>query len=291
MIIDMHVHAFPDKIAERAMSSLEQTYGVKGFSDGTIGSLLSDMTRSGIEISVILNVSTDPKQVISINNWADEINKLGKARPIGSKGFPSLMGFGTIHPQFSDYRAEIQRMKELGIKGVKFQPSFQKFYPDDDKMFPIYEELIKSGIIIFFHAGNEIKPVDMVFSTPRRLARVLDVLEDVIEEHNYRIISDTSWTSKIVAAHLGGYMMWDEVEEFLVKKPIFLDISYSLGHISDEQAMKIINSHGVDRILFGSDSPFGSQRQTLDMISKLPLTKEQLQKIMCENAIKLLFQQ
>lgn len=291
MIIDMHVHAFPDKLAEKAMSSLEQTYGVKGFSDGTIASLLSDMKKLGINTSVILNVSTDPRQVISINNWADEINKLGMTNPVDDQQIPSLIGFGTIHPQFTDYRAEIQRMKELGIKGVKFQPSFQKFYPDDDKMFPIYEELVRSGMIIFFHAGNEIRPVDMVFSTPRRLANMFDVLKDLIEECNYKVFSENSWTSKIVTAHLGGYMMWDEVEEFLVGKPIFFDISYSLGHISDDQAMKIINSHGIDRILFGSDSPFGSQRQTLDLISKLPLTEEQLQKMMFKNAIKLLFQQ
>ncbi len=145
MIVDVHVHAFPDKVAEKAIETLSAAYGVQCFSDGRISSLISNMQYYGIDVSVVQPVSTDPKQVISINTWIATFNKAEEKE----SSLKPIIGFGTIHPRFEGYHEEIHRMKELGIKGVKFQPSFQEFYPDDEKMFPIYEELIKANMIIF----------------------------------------------------------------------------------------------------------------------------------------------
>ncbi|MDQ1317989.1 MAG: Amidohydrolase, partial [Candidatus Poribacteria bacterium] len=279
MIVDFHVHAFPDKVADKAIETLESFYDAKCFSDGKIASLLDNMRNIGIDLSVVQPVSTDPRQVVSINTWSSGLNQ--------KNGFP-LIGFGTIHPKFEGYYDEIQRMKELGIKGVKFQPSFQEFFPDDEKMFPIYEELIKAGMVIVFHAGDEIRPASIVYSTPPRLARVLDVMHNLINDCNYYVVNDSQKTAKIVAAHLGGYQLWDQVEEYLLGREIYFDISYLFGHLDIQRIMRIIRSHGIKKILFGSDFPFAQPKEEIKTTKQLELTDEEREGIFSKNALKLL---
>jgi len=273
MIIDFHVHAFPDKVASRAIEALESNYGEKAFSDGTVVSLLKQMEESRIDISIIQSVSTAARQVVSINNWVSELS------------YP-LIGFGTIHPEFDGYKEEIQRMKEIGIKGVKFQPSFQKFYPDDEKMFPVYHEIIKSGLIMLFHAGDEIKPAPLIYSTPQRIARMLDAMQKDFDAYNYRV--KTNGHLKFAAAHVGGYKMWDQVEEHLLGRDIFFDISYFFGHIETQKALKLIRSHGINKILFASDFPFALPGKEIQTLLKLDFTKEERDKVFSENARALL---
>ncbi len=280
MIIDIHTHAFPDKVAARAMETLEAMYGVKASSDGTVDALLAQMGESGVDISVVLAVSTASRQVVSINTWVSSLYQPGDA----------LIGFGTIHPQFEGYRDEIQRMKELGIKGVKFQPSFQEFYPDDERMFPVYEELIKAGLIILFHAGDEIKPVEKIYSTPERLARMFDAMQGEINSHDYRVRTGDEQrnTAKIVIAHLGGYRMWDQVQEHLLGRDLYFGTSYVFGHLDSTRAARMIRSHGIDRVLFGSDFPFSQQQKDIQAILDLDITQEEKESILGSNASLLL---
>jgi len=248
------------------------------------------MAKSGVDSSVILPVSTDPRQVESINSWASELINI--RRDGSDSDIPPIIGFGTIHPKFDGYREEIQRMKELGIKGVKFQPFFQKFYPDDEKMFPIYEELIKAGMIIMFHAGDEINPAEIIYSTPERLARVLEAMESLLDECNHYIINDHDDPSqnpaKIVSAHLGGYMLWDRVEKHLLGKRLYFDASYVFGHIDNCRAGRIIKTHGAKKILFGSDFPFALAKNDINAIMNLDLTKEEKEDILGINTLRLL---
>ncbi|HGJ66885.1 TPA: amidohydrolase [bacterium] len=290
MIIDFHVHAFPDKVAQKAIEAFEMVYKVKCFSDGTITSLLGKMAESGVDVSIIQPVSTDPRQVESINTWSSELIKIKRENT--ELNVPNIIGFGTIHPNFDGYRDEILRMKELGIKGVKFQPFFQKFYPDDEKMFPVYEELIKAGMIIMFHAGDEINPAEIVYSTPQRLSRVLDAMKSLFDEYKHYVINDPNDSSKnpakFVAAHLGGYMVWDDVEEYLLERELYFDASYVFGHINATYAEQIIKSHGTKKILFGSDFPFSLAKKDINAIMKLNLTSEEKEDIFSRNTLNLL---
>lgn len=292
MIIDIHVHTFPDKVAARAIESLEATYDMKVFSDGTVHGLLAHMAESGVDLSVIQAVSTSPRQVISINTWISSLLQIRGGSVSRSDAWEQspVIGFGTIHPLFEGYRDEIQRMKELGIKGVKFQPSFQEFYPDNERMFPIYEEIIKAGLIILFHAGDEIRPTPVIYSTPQRLARVLDAMRSEIDNHNYRaqMGSNSRNTVKIIAAHFGGYRMWDQVEEHLLGRDLYFDASYVFGHLDLARAVRIIRSHGIDRILFGSDFPFTRQQGDIQSILQLDIAEEEKEKILGGNAARLL---
>ena len=72
-IIDMHVHAFPDALAQRAMAALEGPTDWKAIGDGTVGGLLRSMDAAGIDASVICNIATKPSQVEPIFQWCTQI--------------------------------------------------------------------------------------------------------------------------------------------------------------------------------------------------------------------------
>ncbi len=94
-------------MAARAIENLEIINDAKAFSDGTVAGLLPHMAASGVDLSVILPVSTVPRQVVSINTW---IANLTQASTDAAR--PRVIGFGTVHPEFEGYRDEIQRVKE-----------------------------------------------------------------------------------------------------------------------------------------------------------------------------------
>ena len=245
-IIDIHTHIFPDEIAPTTIKYLEEEANTKAYLNGTISDLKSSMKRAGISISVNQPISTKSSQVQPINNWVKQIQD------------EAILSFGTIHPQFEDFKNEIKRLKEWGIKGVKLHPDYQKFHPDDESMFPIYESLRENEMIVLFHAGIDIGLYPPVHATPQRLAKVLDNFPGLI----------------IIASHMGGYKLWDDVEKYLVGRDIYFDTSYVIDYMEIDRFVTIMKNHGFDKILFGTDSPWKDQADEVKKISVLNIPQE-----------------
>jgi uncharacterized protein len=260
MVIDFHVHCFPDPLASRAMSALTGSSGIAGHLDGTVSDLKKSMRRAGIDLSVVLSIATKPSQTQPVNSWAAEIQD------------ESVIALGSLHPGYEGWREEIQRMRELGLKGVKLHPDYQQFYVDDEKVFPIYEELMLSDLLILFHAGIDVGLPHPCHCPPERLARVTQAFP----------------AARIVAAHMGGYLSWDAVEEHLVGSPLFFDTSYGLGYMEDSQFLRILAAHGPDRVLFGTDSPWDDQAIQKARVENLELPAETRAAILGGNACRLL---
>ena len=75
MIIDIHTHVFPDKIAAEVLEHLSRQSRAKYFSDGTLNGLLDSMKKFGIDKSVVLPVATAPRQVEKINDYAAKMTE------------------------------------------------------------------------------------------------------------------------------------------------------------------------------------------------------------------------
>jgi len=259
-VVDFHTHAFPDRVAAKAMAALEGTYEVPSFSDATLPGLRGSMAAAGIGHCVVLPVATSPAQVPSITDWA--------AANTGA----DLTIFGSLHPDMDDPIAEVARMRDLGICGVKFHSEFQDFNPDDERMFPVYDALRAAGMIVFFHAGNEIKALPQIRATPGRIGRVLDAFPGLT----------------VIAAHMGSYLQWDEVWEFLVGREIYFDTAFCLHKLGTQRFVDIVRGHGARRILFGTDSPWADQAEAQTSIRALPLDDDERRLIFHENARRLL---
>ena len=84
--------------------------------------------------------------------------------------------------------------------------------------------------------------------------------------------------------------MWDEVEEEIAGKfrNVYLDVSVIADYIEPAQLLRIIRTHGADRILFGSDCPWSDPTSEIRMIEDLPLSSEEKELIFWKNAARLL---
>ena len=260
MVIDFHTHIFDEQIAKRAMDVLSAKVDIIPFHFCTKAELLYSMKEAEIDCSVVLPVVTKPSQTKTINDWAASICS------------DKLIAFGGIHPLSEDYKADIDYVCSLGLKGIKFHPDYQSFFVDDDFMFPIYDTILSKGLIISFHAGVDLGLDPPVHCPPHRLRKVLDQMQGGV----------------IIAAHLGGHAMWDEVEKHLCGTNVYLDTSMGTEYYKTEQFIRIVRSHGSEKILFATDSPWSSQKEELTRTRQTGLTQAELDNILYKNALKLL---
>lgn len=259
---DFHTHAFTDALAERAVSGLADTSGITPATDGTLAGLRKKMAENGIDRALLLPVATKPSQQTTINNWAAEIMGDG------------LFCCGTVHPDAEDAVREVERIKSLGLCGVKFHSEYQKFAPHEERMFPIYEKIAELGLIAVFHGGWDPYSEDIVRATPQSFAALAEAFPHLT----------------IVAAHLGGLGMWDDVERYTAGKyeNLWFDVGVISRYIEDEQLLRIIRMQGADKVLFGSDCPWDDPANEIAMINRLSLTEKEKELIFCKNAEKLL---
>lgn len=255
-IIDAHAHIFPEKIAERAVGSIGEFYGITMSCTGTCEDLVDHGKEINVVKYIVNSTATKVEQVEPINSFIAD----------ACKKFDCFIGLGTIHPDVGDVEAEINKIINLGLKGIKLHPDFQDFNIDDEAAFKIYRAA-EGKLPILIHMGDEKR----TSSRPKRLARVLDMFKDL----------------KVIAAHFGGYSMWDEAMECLVGRDVYFDTSSSLAFMDKAQAENIIKRHGVEKILFGTDYPMWIHKEELDRFNKLELDNNEREMILYGNAARL----
>lgn len=261
MLIDFHTHAFPEKIAGRAVSSLSHgSGGMVPQTDGTLTRLKTEMDRDGVDLSVVLSIATNPKQQHSVNDFAMEINR-----------DPRITAFGSVHPDAPDALEELERIAAAGLKGVKFHPEYQKFYVNEERMKPIYRKISQLGLITTFHAGQDIGFAPPFHCLPQQLLDALKWLD-----------------GPVVAAHWGGYGCGMEVLETLCGEAVYFDLSFGYGCIPKPMAQAIIDKHGPEHLLFGSDMPWHRPQWELRLLNSLDISEEDREKIRFRNAMQLL---
>lgn len=278
-IVDFHTHTFPDKIAAAAVEKLGGCFAIENFTDGTAAGLLRSMEEGGIAQSVVMPVVTSPDSTQKINDFAAASNE-----KLGDAGYVS---FGGMHPDFQGYKEELRRIKRLGLKGVKLHPAYQGCNMDDIRYLRITEEAAALDLIVLYHAG-----IDGGLPEP--------VYADVaMAEH----VIDTVGAKKLVLAHMGGWQQWTEVERYLCGAPVYFDTAACIGVLNPRktipgavrrplmknvQLARMIRKHGADKVLFATDSPWTSQKRSVEIFETLDLSEEEKTMVLGENAARLL---
>jgi len=261
MLIDFHTHAFPERIAARAVSGLSHgSGGMVPQTDGTMVSLVEEMSRDNVDLSVVLSIATNPKQQTNVNDFAIEINRDSR-----------IVAFGSVHPDAPNALEELERLAAAGLKGVKFHPEYQCFYADETRMKPIYNKISQLGLIAVFHAGHDIGFAPPYHCMPEHLLGALKWLD-----------------TPVVAAHWGGYGAGLDVIDRLCGENLYFDTSMSYGCIPRPVAQAIVDKHGPDKLLFGSDMPWHRPEWELRLLNSLDISEMDKEKILFRNAMKLL---
>lgn len=267
MIIDLHTHIFPEKIAKKTIEYLSEKGGIPPFSDGSYSGLISEMEKADVDIAVNLPVVTAPRQFESVNRFAMELNAMAQ-----TNGW-RIISFGGIHPACEDIEGKMKLIAESGFIGVKVHPDYQETFIDDEGYVRILEAAKKYGLVVVTHAG-----VDggyrgcPVRCTPERARRL-------IERVGY---------DRLVLAHMGANEMAEQVIDTLCGLDVYFDTAYVLRNMSRETFLKMLEKHGEDKILFASDSPWSSIEGDVKIIKGFGLDKRTEEKIFYENAKKLL---
>ena len=268
MIIDFHTHVFPDRIASKALSVLTRSCHIAPATDATCSSLLHSMENAGIGLSVVLPVLTSPQQFDSVLRFAVETNLR-----FCSEDRPGLLSFAGIHPDSENYKEEIRIIAREGIPGIKLHPNYQNRNFDDIRCMRIMYKASESGLIILAHTGSDPVSWDRDCCTPDRILNVLKVLAP----------------PKLVLAHLGSNLNWQESYEKLCGLDVRMDTSFAINEIDEELFVKMVRRHGADKILFATDSPWADQKRSVErFLSFQGISEKEKQQILYKNAAELL---
>ena len=246
MKIDFHTHIFPDALAERAVSSMQKgLQKVSGtalpvFSDATKSGLRSAMEKAGTDLSVVLPVATSAKQTDTINEFAKTVTD------------EKMISFGSVFPGADGSLKTLEKLAKEGFLGIKLHPEYQGAYIHSKEVIDIINKCYELGMTVVLHTGIDLGIPAPVHCTPSQMRSALNYFDG----------------SNVVAAHLGGFMMWDDVEKYIVGTNLILDTSMLSRYITCEQCERIIRRHGFDKVVCGSDSPWEDLNDNREFLLK-----------------------
>ena len=258
-VIDAHCHIYPAKIAAKAVEGIGGFYDLKMDEKGIVSDMLEKGERAGVDRHIVFSVATKPAQVQSINEFI-----AGEAQRSGGK----LVGLGTVHPDSADMAGDIAHLKELGLKGIKIHPDFQKTALDDPRFIKMYA-LCGKELPVLIHTGD--KRYD--YSNPDRMQRVLEMFPD----------------TTFIGAHFGGWSIWEQACDALAGyENFYVDTSSSFYALAPEIVEKMIARYGEDHVVFGTDYPMWRADSELEYFSHLNLSDTAREKILHLNIEKIL---
>lgn len=281
MVIDIHTHTFPPKIAAAALQKMQQSSHIALYSDGTESGLHQNERRAGVDLAVVQPVATNPDKVTHINDAVLRTNSAWAGR--------GILSFGAMHPACGEWEKELERLKRTGVRGIKLHPPYMGIDMDDQRVIAILKKCRDLGLIVLIHSGWDVGLPGAEEALPIKIRRALDAVGPL----------------RFIAGHMGGWACWEEAERLLSDTGIYLDTAFSLGriepapdqHIWAEGSLQLLEDNafcdlarafGLDHVLFGTDSPWGDPAREMEKIKRLPLTASEIDGILGGNAERLL---
>ena len=266
-IFDAHTHIYPEKVARKAAENFQRFFEYKVECTGLLEDLEMRSERSGVDGFLLLTVASNPANVSKINDYAAE-----SVRAARERGFEAA-AFGGMHQDIPDTEKEkeLDRIIALGLSGVKLHPDMQNIDLDDKSLYPLYEMLSARNLPVTFHMGDALPR--KYYSNPYRLLHVMNDFPRL----------------RVIAAHFGGYMMWDEAVRTLAgKEGLMFDSSSSFVYMLPGRAKKVIETLGAENIMFGTDYPSLDVADELERFFAIDLTENERERILYANAAEYL---
>ena len=278
-MIDVHTHPVMIKELVENDPELERAiHEVFGFffPPQPLKGFLLEMDEAGVDQAVLLPIdctSAHGCKIVSNEQVADL-----------AQNNPRLIGFASVDPCQQGALKELERaVKTLGLRGLKLDPSLQRFDPGSrEAAYPLYETCAALGIPVLLHCGMSWAPSGLA-----RWSQPL-LLEEAVQDHP---------ATTFILAHFGWPWVL-EASMLALKYPnVFLDtaILYSgtprdaLHHVMAEQVgLDVIERSLFNKVLFGSNYPRVDMRRSVRGLRGLGLSKATEQAIFHDNAARLL---
>jgi predicted TIM-barrel fold metal-dependent hydrolase len=277
-MIDFHTH--PVLIQELAAKhsnyerSARQVFNI-GNNFQPLETFFLQMDVAGIERAVLLPIDCRRarKDSVSSNEQVAEL----------CHGSQRFIGFASVDPLKKGAARELENaVKKLGLRGLKLDPALQNFRPEDRKVYPVYETAGALGIPLVIHTGMSWAP-----ETPLERGHPLHLEEPI------RSFPKLAF----VLAHWGWPWVWEATALALKYANVYLDTS-CLYYDSPKEFYQFVFSKQIpttvierslrNKIVFGSNYPRVEIKNMVHALKSLELTEGCLNKILKENAERLL---
>jgi uncharacterized protein len=259
VIIDAHTHIWPDHVAAAALTA-NPVPGLVARGDGTVDGLSADMARSGVVVSCCFAIANEARQVDKVNGFA------------ASTRGPGRHAVGSVHVDLSveDNLASLERH---GITAVKIHPLFQDFGLDDRRLWNLFDAF-GDRVLVTTHVGAGGDARRNSLSSPAMI----------------RAIKSQFPNLRLVACHFGGFKLLDDAEELLTGLDVILETSWppSLSTLRPERVRRLIQNHGAERVVFGSDWPMTSPTEEIAAIGALGLSDDETKAVLGGTMARLL---
>jgi predicted TIM-barrel fold metal-dependent hydrolase len=271
LVIDFHVHVTTaDEYNQWFLDWMGKLHGKQGLAHlrtvlASPDALLQFMDEQGIDYIIALAETNAMVTGVSTNDRVTEF----------CRGSERLIPFANINPYVTlDQVAELERcVTKLGMKGLKLYPTYQHFYPNDNKLFPIYERAQALNIPVMIHTGSSVFPGSLMkYGNPLLLDEIAVFFPKL----------------KIIQSHAGRGFWYDRAF-FLagLHENVYMDVT----GLPPQNLLKYFPDleRNADKIVFGSDWPgIIDIKKNVRAISDLPISEATKEKILGKNAAKLL---
>lgn len=261
MIIDVHTHI--NNYHEEKVTSLEEC----------LKRLTDSMAANQVDYALVLSSYKVTKDRPSTRQVVEAIS--------GMDNLGVVAGISYLNYNHRDIR-EIGEYLEQGlVKGLKFYPGYEPFYPADSRLKVWYEMAIEYDVPVMFHSGDTYAPTGRVkYSHPLHIDDLAVDFPDL----------------KIVICHVGNPWIKDCMEMVYKNKNVYADISgLVLGNFSEkfERYLKneieemITYAGNPQYLLYGTDWPISNMDSYLKFMAQLDLPDDRKELILWKNAAEL----
>jgi len=274
MVVDVHVHPPTEEFVKTLGPLFEPTikYFRSDFKIKNFKEFAEDLRTQGITKAFLLPLTSSIEGLGRITN--EHIAGICNSDPDLFIGFASFDLKG-------DYVSELKyAINNLGLKGIKIHPQLQLIRPDDEKISKVFEIADENKLPVVIHTGitGIGAGVKGGGGLPLELGKPIYIDNLAIKYPNVNFI----------IAHFG----WPWYEEALAvayhKGNVFIDISGWSPKYIPQIVIKYMDSLLQDKFLFGSDYPMLKPSRILNELKTLNLKDETLNKILYENAKKII---
>jgi predicted TIM-barrel fold metal-dependent hydrolase len=262
--IDVHIHVPgpPGSGTSAASDAMNSYFGAEG---GRTVEHMIDLYKKEDILGVIFSGN---------NDWCAQVVK---------ENPDNFIGFAQVDPKQGQAAVdELERaVTELGLRGLKVHPPGQAFFPNDERFYPLWQKCSDLGIPVLLHTGQTGVGARMPGGNGIKLkyGQPIPYIDDIAAD-----FPDLN----IIMAHPS--VPWQEEQlSVLVHKPnVYMDLSGWSPKYFRPILVQYMNSLVQDKCLFGTDYPVLMPERWERDFAELNLKLEVRQKIMLDNAKKLL---
>jgi uncharacterized protein len=276
--IDVHVHAErnageePDPVTTEMLEAAARYFG--GSPLQPTAQDVADYYRERKLLAVIFNVD-DEAGMGRRRLGNEEVLAVARANP------DVLVPFASVDPHKGKLAVrEARELIDAGVRGFKFHPNTQAFWPNDHAFYPLYEIIAEAGLIALFHSGTTGIGAGMPGGGGVRLKYSSPMCVDDVAADFPQL--------DIILAH-PSFPWQEEALAIAVHKPnVYIDLSGWSPKYFPEILIQYTNTRLQRKMLFGSDFPLITPDRWLADFEKLPIKDEVRPLVLKENATRLL---